>query len=241
MDINKLHCQNYHASEGILKLQYPEVKNQTLRKCDACLRAKSHRANIKKTTPVATQPKQPLDVVASNLKMMPCEGRDKAKYIGTAIDKKTRFAVLCFLRTKDEWYHKYEDIIKWFKHQKGRAHKMWRTDGGGEFVNKHTNAINAREGIQHSITPPHTPNKNGTAERFNRTYVEGVGAMLLHAGMQKKWWVQCSEHFIFMKNRTVHRSKKWKTPYELFYKRKHHKMDYGTWGCLVYGHVNKEN
>ena len=103
-----------------------------------------------------------------------------------------------------------------------------------------THAINTREGIQHSITPPYTPGKNSVAERFNLTYKEGVNAMLLHSGNPKRHWVQCSEHFIFMKNRTIHRSKKWKTPYEQFYGRQPHKMDYGTWGCLVLTHVNKE-
>ena len=240
MDINKLHCQHYHLSEQILKLQYPEVANQTLRKCVACVRSKSHRSAIKKKAAEDTQPTKPLDVVSSDLKMMPCEGKGRAKYIGTAIDKKTRFTVLVYLRTKGEWHKKYEDIITWFKSQKGQTHKQWRTDGGGEFCNKHTDAINNREGIQHSIGPPYTPKRNGVPERFNKTMSQGTNSMLLHAGNPKRHWVQCSGHFMVMKNRTKHRSLKWRSPYELFYKRQPHKMDYGTWGCLAMVHVNKE-
>ena len=104
-----------------------------------------------------------------------------------------------------------------------------------------TAAINAKEGVEHSVTPPHTPNKNSAAERFNRTYIEGVAAMLIHSGMSDKHWVEASKYFVYLKNRTVHRSKKWRTPYELFWKRKPHKVEYGTFGCYGFGHVNIEN
>lgn len=215
--------------------------NQTLQPCQGCIRSKTHKANIKKTHTKETQPKKELDVLISDLKSMPCEGTGRAKTVGSAIDKKTRFTTLVFLHTKDQWYQRYEAIVRWFKNQKGRVHKIWRTDNGGEFCCKEVAAINAREGIEHSLTPPHTPNKNSTGERFWRTMIEAVGAMLLHAGMAPSWWVEAATYFVYIRNRTKLKCLKWKTPYEKFYKTKPHKVDLKVYGCLSYVLVEAAN
>ena len=209
--------------------------------CEGCIRSKSHKASIKKTHTAETQPKEELDVVVSDLKSMSCEGTGRAKTVGSAIDKKSRYTTLVFLHTKDQWYLKYEVILRWFKNQKGRIFKIWRTDGGGEFRNDEIDAINEREGIEQSITPPHTPNKNSTAERFWRTMIEAIGAMLIHASMSPSWWVEATTYFVYMKNRTPHKGLNWKTPYEEFYKKAPHSMDFKVFACLAFAHIEAAN
>ena len=211
--------------------------------CEGCIRSKSHKASIKKTHTTETQPKEELDVVVSDLKSMSCEGTGRAKTVGSAIDKKSRYttSTLVFLHTKDQWYLKYEAILRWFKNQKGRIFKIWRTVGGGEFCNDNIDAINKREGIEQSITPPHTPNKNSTAERFWRTMIEAIGAMLIHASMSPSWWVEAATYFVYMKNRTPHKGLNWKTPYEEFYKKAPHTLDFKVFACLAYAHIEFAN
>lgn len=167
------------------------------------------------------------------------KGSHGAKYVGSMIDKKTKYTTLTYLPTKDAWYKQYEKFIRWIKNMKGRAHKVWRTDNGGEFDCKKCRDINDKEGIEHSKTPPYTPNKNSDGERFWRTMIEAIAAMLLTAGMTTAWWVEAATYFIFMKNRTV--TSTGKTPYERFYKRKPHKVRLHVFGCLAYVHINKEH
>jgi hypothetical protein len=99
--------------------------------------------------------------------------------------------------------------------------------GEEEFVNKHTNH-KFREGIQHSVNI-HLKQEQRN-RRFNRAYIVRGGAMLLHAGMK---WIGSvlEEHFIYEETNLYIEARKWKTPYELFYKRKPYKMDYLAWGA----------
>ncbi|KAE8202169.1 hypothetical protein CF327_g7837, partial [Tilletia walkeri] len=70
----------------------------------------------------------------------------------------------------------------------GNKVQVIRTDGGGEYVNKHMSAWTASQGILHHITTPHTPELNGVAERKNRTLKEMTAAMLHSSGMAVQWW-----------------------------------------------------
>ncbi len=46
------------------------------------------------------------------------------------------------------------------------------SDGGGEYVNDEMERYMNKHGMIHRRTPPHTPQRNGVAERFNRTIME---------------------------------------------------------------------
>ena len=74
-------------------------------------------------------------------------------------------------------------------------------------------AINEEETIQQETTPPYSPNKNAS-ERFWRTLIEGIPAMLLMimAGMNKSWWVDATKYFIYVYNRTPKKQLRNKTP-----------------------------
>ena len=88
---------------------------QKLRPCDGCLKAKSHKAGINKKGEQDTKPKEPLDVLVSDLKTMPTTGTGGAIYAGSAIDHATKYVTMTFLVKKSQWYQKYEQIIRWLK------------------------------------------------------------------------------------------------------------------------------
>ena len=209
---------------------------QKLRPCDGCLKAKSHKAGINKKGEQDTKPKEPLDVLVSDLKTMPTTGTGGAIYAGSAIDHATKYVTMTFLVKKSQWYQKYEQIIRWLKNMKGRTHKVWRSDGAKEFDSNKIKEIHDREGIEPSITPPYTPNKN-PSERFWRTLIEAVGAILLTAGMSATWWVEASRYVVHCFNRTPRKGLGGKTPYWKFYGRKHHSMKLHTLFCLAYVHI----
>ena len=243
VDINKLHQQHYHANEKIVKRtygkKYPEILKQKLKPCEGCLLGKSHKARVKKKGNKKSKGQQPLDVLISDIKTMPAVGTHKARYAGSAIDQATKYVVITSIATKGQWDKRYEEIIKWIRNATGKVHKLWRTDGGKELVNKRTMQINKEEGIEHSETPAYTPNKN-PSERFWRTMIEAVCAMLITAGMSSTWWVEAMKYMVYGYNRTPRPEFNGKTPYEKFYKREPHYVKMYTWGCLFYAHVNKE-
>jgi len=49
---------------------------------------------------------------------------------------------------------------------------------GGEYTSTDFKKLCANEGIVHKVTPPHTPEHNGTTERKNRTLLNMVRCML---------------------------------------------------------------
>jgi hypothetical protein len=52
--------------------------------------------------------------------------------------------------------------------------RIFRSDGGGEFVSNSFDSWLSSQGILHQTSAAHTPQQNGVAERDNRTIVEAV-------------------------------------------------------------------
>ena len=65
------------------------------------------------------------------------------------------------------------------KQKFGKAPKWIRFDNGAELVNGEVKKFAEEEGIIIETTAPYSPSQNGIAERFNRTILELVRAMLI--------------------------------------------------------------
>ena len=219
-------------SEAYLKAMNPKLKSQTLSKCPHCSQAKSKKSKIRKKAIEATKSKDVGENVASDLKEMYAAGTGGRKWLGSAIDTYSRFAMIVALSTKGEFAKHYQDIVTWYYTQTGKVFKKWTTDGGGELNNTQTTSTNRENGIQHQVTPPYNSRKNPFAERFNRTMGEAVAAMLLTAGMAVLWWVEAAQYAVYIYNRTPHKGILMKTPYEVFYKKPHHHVPIKVFGSL---------
>ena len=79
--------------------------------------------------------------IASDLKEMYDVGTGGCKYMGSALDVFSRYAMIIALKTKGEFKSHYENIVAWYTTQTGRPFKKWTTDGGGEMNNKQTEHI----------------------------------------------------------------------------------------------------
>ena len=64
----------------------------------------------------------------------------------------------------------------------GRKLKTLRTESGGEYVSADFEKCLKKEGVRRELTVVKTPEKNGVAEKMNRTVVEAVRSMLADAG-----------------------------------------------------------
>lgn len=51
------------------------------------------------------------------------------------------------------------------------------------------------------MTPPHTPQNNGKAERLNRTLAESIRSWLIGNELTKQWWAELALASVYIKNR----------------------------------------
>jgi len=67
-----------------------------------------------------------------------------------------------------------------------------RSDGGKEYTGGALTGWLRDEGITHQSTTPYTPQQNGVAERYNRTVIEQVLALLADSGLDAKYWAEAA-------------------------------------------------
>ena len=72
--------------------------------------------------------------------------------------------------------------------QLGKRVRFIRSDGGGEFNSTAAIGWYGAKGIIHQMTPRHTPELNGVAERFIRTAKDMIASMLHSAKIGHEYW-----------------------------------------------------
>ncbi len=80
-----------------------------------------------------------------------------------------------------------------------------------------------------------TPQHNGVAERYNRTVIEKVRAMLHSSGLPRFLWAEAVRHAVWVLNRTSTKALDGKTPYEAVTGKKPDLKGLREWGekCWV--------
>jgi len=123
--------------------------------------------------------------------------------------------------------------------QTGHRLKAVRTGRGTEYVNSELEAYFRDKGVIHNTAAPYTPEQNGVAERFNRTLMERVRAMLFDAKLGYEHWADAASTATYVKNRSPS-SHSSQTPWELFFGRKPDVPGMRVFGSKAYVHVPKQ-
>lgn len=132
---------------------------------------------------------RPLELVHSDV----CGFMEEATYDGyryfvSFIDDYTHFIMVYLLKSKNEVFEKFKEYEAFSSAHFGQKLSRFRSDNGGEYYNKEFQDYCKSKGIQMIFTVPYTPQQNGVSERFNRTLMEKVRAMLHDRGISKKMW-----------------------------------------------------
>ena len=90
---------------------------------------------------------------------------------------------LYFLRNKGEGTEKLIEFIQWAEKQSGCQVKNFRSDRGGEFVDKKLQDFAKKKGFNLQQSIPYTPEQNGLVKQANRTLVDAARASL-HGAMK---------------------------------------------------------
>ncbi|CAH2099085.1 unnamed protein product [Euphydryas editha] len=163
-----------------------------------------------------------------------------AKYFITFIDDFSKKVFVYFLKKKSEALEKFKEFKFQVENQLECNIKCLRTDNGLEYVNNAFSEFLATAGIVHQTTVPYTPEQNGVSERMNRTLVEKAKCLLINAKLPKLYWAEAIHTAAYLINRSPTRSLAFKTPEEIWSKKKPNISHLRIFGCEAMIHLPRE-
>jgi hypothetical protein len=114
-----------------------------------------------------------------------------------------------------------------------------RTDRGKEYEGEFQQFLR-REGIVHQRSAPYTPEQNVVAERYNRTLVERMRALLNEFQLPTFLWGEAAKTAAYLRN-LMPKSGQKLSPYELMFGVKPSADHLRVFGCTVHAHVPKRH
>jgi transposase InsO family protein len=104
--------------------------------------------------------------------------------------------------TKDEALRHFKAYKALVETQMGNKIKKFRSDNGGEYMNKAFKDFCAKHGIIMETTAPYSPAQNGIAEWLNHTLLEHMRAMMFTKNLPKILWPEAMAYTCYIKNRS---------------------------------------
>jgi hypothetical protein len=157
----------------------------------------------------------------------------------TFIDDFSRKVWVYFLKHKNDALTAFKQWKSLVENQTGRKIKKLRTDNGLEFCNSEFNSLCADHGIARHKTVPGTPQRNGVAERMNRTILERVRCMLSNAGLWDKHGLcaEAANAASYLINRSPNLAIDFKILEEVWIGKPANYSNLRIFGCPAYAHV----
>jgi transposase InsO family protein len=237
--LQKWHLRLRHASLARIKVAINDPALSGVLTCDACLGGKMTRDPFNGHF-VPTE--AALKVVHGDLvgPITPATNGG-CRYFLKLVDQHTGYIHVSLLKEKSD---AVTEIVKFktkFEKQTNKKIKKLITDGGGEFCNNALGELLEKEGIQHNVSPPYTPQHNGMAERANRTIIEMTRCMMLQSYMVPEWWGEAVVFAAATANALPSLAKSKALPVELMLKLKPRMDFFRPFGCRVWALKPKAN
>jgi hypothetical protein len=208
--------------------------------CESCIYAKATRKPVPKERQEGSRAKVFGEVVHSDLwGPAPVQSLRGKRYYVSFIDDAKRWAYLDFLHAKDETFRSYREYEAWAKTEHDVPIKVLHSDNGGEYTGKEFVLYLKTNGTKQKLTVHDTPQHNGVAERYNRTVIEKVRAMLHSSGLPKALWAEAVRHAVWVLNRTSTKALDGMTPLEASTGQKPDLRGLREWGEKVWVRVEK--
>ena len=187
----------------LAKLDLIEVSDPNAElSCVSCAAAKMSRKPFSKSMPPKANAVG--DVLHSDVAgpITPCD-LFGYKYFVTFIDELSGYIVLRPMKHKSEVFGIFQEVRALINNQSSVSSvKMLVSDGGGEYIDGDFKNFLKKKGIIHVKTPPNTPQRNGKSERFNRTVMNLVRAMINARKLPKRFWLLAAQYAVYIMNRT---------------------------------------
>lgn len=161
------------------------------------------------------------------------------RYFLSIVDDFTRKVFTFPINNKKIVYETFKEWLDKIEKQSGATVKTVRTDNRLEFINSEFKNLCKKRGIKHELTSTYSPEQNGIAERYNRTAMNGVRALLISPNIPAGFWGEALHAITYLKNRTIHCALNGKTPNELWTGRVPILNHIKIFGSKSYVHVPK--
>nr|GEW75970.1 hypothetical protein [Tanacetum cinerariifolium] len=175
--------------KGNLVRGFPTKVFENDHTCIACKKGKQHRASCK-TKPVSSvdQPifRLHMDLFGPTF----VKSLNKKSYCLVITDDYSRFTLVFLLVSKDETSPILKTFITGLENQFSLTVKVIKSDNETEFKNSDLNQFCGLKGIKREFSVPKTPQRNGVAERKNRTLIEAARTMLADSLLPIPFWAE---------------------------------------------------
>ena len=207
--------------------------------CETCILSTMKRKPFTSTRRRATKP---LELIHSDVcGPMPCATRLGERYFVTFIDDHTHETVLYLLQKKSDVLQCFQAYEALANNRFNKKIQTLHTDNGGEYCSNAFKTFCAEKGIEHTKTPPYTPELNGVSERMNQTLWNRVQCVLKQSQLPSEMWGEIIRSVTYLTNRSPSVAiKADSTPHELWFGSKPSLRHIRKLGSLAYVHVPKE-
>ena len=112
------------------------------------------------------------------------------RFFVTFIDDFSRKMWIYFLRTKSEVLQKFQHFVTLMETTTGLRIQTLRSDNGGEYTSQAFKDFCSVKGISRELPPPYTPERNGVAERRNRSLLDITRCLLIDKSLPAFLWAE---------------------------------------------------
>jgi hypothetical protein len=164
--------------------------------CNGCAQGK----NIKNPFPKRdSKVEGVLEIIHSNVcGPMPSTSISRYVYYVSFINDYSRKTWVCYLKSKDEVFSKFKEFKALIDNLSERNIKILRSDNGGEYTSKEFVNFCKDVRIKMDLTTPYNPNKNGVAERNNRTIMEALKTMIHDQDLPMHLWEEAAKITVYV-------------------------------------------
>ena len=206
--------------------------------CTGCRLGKQVKTKMPKET--SFHASKPLELIHSDVcgpfRVMSTGG---ARYFVTFIDDFSKKTWIYFLAHKSQVLEKFKHFVHLVENLTGLTVRALRTDNGGEYTSRLFSEFCSHKGITREMPPPYTPQRNGVAERRNRSILDITRSLLLDKGLPRHLWgeaVKAAGDILNLRTTKKHPDM---TPNELFFGKKPSIAHLRVFGSPVFVHIPK--
>jgi hypothetical protein len=145
-----------------------------------------------------------------------------------------------FLKSKYEVFEKFKEFKALIENLSERKIKILRSDNGGEYTSKDFVNVCRDVRIKRELTTPYNPQQNGVVEGKNKTIMEAMKTMIHDQDLLMHLWAEATRTTVYVQSRLSHGVPGFKTPEEMFFRKKPEVSHLKIFGCPVFVHILKE-
>ncbi|KAK3030615.1 hypothetical protein RJ639_039975 [Escallonia herrerae] len=224
-----------HLSESGMKILHSKngllgMKNIQLDFCEGCVYGKQKRVSFRRDG--KEKKIERLELVYIDV----C-GPTTVKSLGDDASRKTWIYAI---RQKSDVYHTFKKWKVLVENETRNKVKCLKSDNGGEYRDGGFQEYCSNNGIRLIRTVKRTPQENGLAERMNRTIMERVRCMRIHADLPLQFWAAAVDTAVYLINKSPASALNGGIPEEEWSGKPGIYSFLRVFGCIAYAHIDKE-